>query len=129
MPTWTAWRSELVSLVVRRPTLRALALWLTVLSLLSCGMVIFREPPNQHFGVQEWLINWLAASLAFAGGWAAFDLWRLRRSGRTTGLMALGSGVVLFGAISLQALGVGSVMSLGFVLPALTSVSCAISIP
>jgi peptidoglycan/LPS O-acetylase OafA/YrhL len=107
---------------------RGLALWLVVLALLGLGLLIFREPPDQHFGIQEWLVNCLAGCLAFAGGWSALDLWRQRRSGRATGLMALGSGLFLSGAASFQALRDASVVSLEFVLPALACVLCAMSI-
>jgi len=100
-----------------------------VVSLAGLGIIIFREPPTGHFGIQEWLINWLAAGVSLAGGWSAFDLWRLRRAGRATALMALGFGAVLFGALSLEALREASVLSLEFVLPALMAALSAVSIP
>ena len=120
---------EFVAQTGRRRALRALTTWITVVSLVGFGASVFREPPNAHFGVREWLITWLAAALALAGGWSALDLWRLRLAGRATGLMALGLSVVFFGAISLEALREASILSLDFVLPVLAAAFSAVSIP
>jgi peptidoglycan/LPS O-acetylase OafA/YrhL len=113
----------------QRRAIRALTLWLGALSLLGLGVVVFRDPPDRHFGIYEWLANCVAGCLALSAAWAAFDLWKLRRSWRATGLFALASGAVLFGIISVEALRSPTVGVLGVALPSVACALCVASIP
>jgi peptidoglycan/LPS O-acetylase OafA/YrhL len=112
-----------------RRAIRALTLWLGALSLLGFGVVVFRDPSVPHFGIYERLANWVAGCLALSAAWAAFDLWRLRRSGRTTGLFALASGAVLFGIISVEALRSPTLGILEIALPSVACALCVASVP
>ncbi len=112
-----------------RQAIRGLTLWLGALSLLGFGVVVFREPPHQHFGIYEWLANLVAGCVALSAAWAVLDLWRLRRSGRTTGLFALASGAVLFGIMTVEALRSPTVGVLDVVLPSLACALCVASLP